>query len=226
MVTKEQYLGVDDSKLANFKDDPRRLQVLLADRDALKALGKLFADAYDKGFELGVASAYRSFYKQFKIFDDKFKGKRPVLDENENPLDISTMSDKDKVLAIVRFSAIPGFSRHHFGTDFDIYAKNLLPKGKELELTAREYQKGNYFYPLGQYLGNNLQKFGFVRPFTGKSGFGFEPWHISFNKKANEFIDAFKLDDAIEYLGSFDEPWVPLAIEYAKEHFKELLCKM
>ena len=45
------------------------------------------------------------------------------------------------------------------------------------------------------------------------------------NKKANEFIDAFKLDDAIEYLGSFDEPWVPLAIEYAKEHFKELLCK-
>ena len=152
MATKEQLIGLDDSKLVNIKDDPRRMSVLMCDRDVAKALPDLFSDAFDKGFELRIASAYRSFYKQFKIFDDKFKGKRPVLDANENPMDISSLSDEQKVLEIIRFSAIPGFSRHHFGTDLDIYAVNLLPEGKQLELTAREYQKGNYFYKLGQYL--------------------------------------------------------------------------
>lgn len=224
MISTEQFLGLDDSKLVNFKDDPSRLIVLMADRDAAKALGALFSDAYDKGFELRIASAYRSFYKQFKIFDDKFNGKRPVLDANEEVMDISKLSDDLKVMEIIRFSAIPGFSRHHFGTDFDVYAKNLLPQGKELELTAREYKKGNYFYSLGQYLGNNLQKFGFSRPYNGKGTIAFEPWHISFTKKAEEFKQAFKVDDAVEYLSEYKEPWVKFAVEYAKEHYKELLA--
>lgn len=225
MATKEQLIGLDDSKLVNIKDDPRRMSVLMCDRDAAKALLDLFSDAFDKGFELRIASAYRSFYKQFKIFDDKFKGKRPVLDANENPMDISSLSDEQKVLEIIRFSSIPGFSRHHFGTDFDIYAVNLLPEGKQLELTAREYQKGNYFYKLGQYLSQNLNKFGFKRPFNRKGTIAFEPWHISFSKKADECIDAFPVDFALEYLISFNEPWVKYAVSYAKEHYKELLAK-
>lgn len=225
MATKEQLIGLDDSKLVNIKDDPRRMSVLMCDRDAAKALPDLFSDAFDKGFELRIASAYRSFYKQFKIFDDKLKGKRPVLDANENPMDISSLSDEQKVLEIIRFSSIPGFSRHHFGTDFDIYAVNLLPEGKQLELTAREYQKGNYFYKLGQYLSQNLNKFGFNRPFNGKGTIAFEPWHISFSKKADECIDAFPVDFALEYLISFNEPWVKYAVSYAKEHYKELLAK-
>lgn len=225
MATKEQLIGLDDSKLVNIKDDPRRMSVLMCDRDAAKALPDLFSDAFDKGFELRIASAYRSFYKQFKIFDDKFKGKRPVLDANENPMDISSLSDEQKVLEIIRFSSIPGFSRHHFGTDFDIYAVNLLPEGKQLELTAREYQKGNYFYKLGQYLSQNLNKFGFKRPFNGKGTIALEPWHISFSKKADECIDAFPVDFALEYLISFNEPWVKYAVSYAKEHYKELLAK-
>ena len=223
MPTNEQILGIDDSKLVNFKDDPRRMSVLMADRDAAKALGPLFMDAYEKGFELRIASAYRSFYKQFKIFDYKFKGKRAVLDKDENPIDISTLSDEQKVLEIVRFSAIPGFSRHHFGTDFDVYAINLLPEGKDLELTAREYAKGNYFYSLGQYLGQNLPKFGFIRPYNGKGTIAYEPWHISYAKKADEFLKAFDLDYALQYLTSFNEPWVKFAAEYAKEHYKDLL---
>ncbi len=223
MISTEQFLGLDDSKLVNFKDDPKRMMVLQGDRDAVKALGPLFSDAYDNGFEIKIVSAYRSFYKQFKIFDEKFNGKRPVLDENEEPIDISKLSDREKVLQIVRFSAIPGFSRHHFGTDFDIYPANLLPEGKKLELTAREYQKGNYFHKFDIYLKNTLNKFGFIRPYNGKNSMGYEPWHVSFEKKAAEFTLAFKLEDAVEYLSSFGEPWVPYAVEYAKDHYKDLI---
>ena len=223
MIKKEQFLGLDDSKLTNFKDDPSRMMVLMADKDAIRALSELFADAYENGIELRIASAYRSFYKQYKIFDEKFKGKRPVLDEHEEPIDITTLTDEEKFLNIVRFSAIPGFSRHHFGTDFDIYAINLLPEGKSLELTAREYAKGNYFYPLGQYLAGNLNKFGFIRPFSGKGKIGYEPWHISYEKRANEFIKAFNIDDAVEYLSSFHDPWIPYAVSYVKENYKKLI---
>ncbi|NLK85429.1 MAG: M15 family metallopeptidase [Aeromonadales bacterium] len=224
MVTREQYLGLDDSKLVNFKDASNCMSILNADRDAVKALALLCEDAYEHGFELRVASAYRSFYKQFKIFDDKFKGKRVVLDADEKPIDISNLSDEEKFNEIRRFSAIPGFSRHHFGTDFDIYAINLLPEGQSLQLTASEYQRGSYFYPLGLYLAQSLQKFGFIRPYNGKGLIAKEPWHISYQKKAMEFIKAFDINEAIEYLSSFKEPWVPYAIEYAKEHYKELLA--
>ena len=54
MISKEQFLGLDDSKLVNFKDDPKRMIVLLGDRDAVKALGPLFSDAYDNGFEIKI----------------------------------------------------------------------------------------------------------------------------------------------------------------------------
>src|SRR5574344_2567786 len=225
MVTREQYLGLDDSKLVNFKDASNCMSILNADRDAVKALALLCEDAYEHGFELRVASAYGSFYKQFKIFDDKFKGKRVVLDADEKPIDISNLSDEEKFNEIRRFSAIPGFSRHHFGTDFDIYAINLLPEGQQLELTAREYDKGNYFYPFGQYLNLRMQKFGFIRPFNGKGLIAKEPWHISFKKKADEFLQAFNIDEALEYLSSFKEPWVKYAVAYAKDHYKELLVK-
>ncbi|MGN1281331.1 MAG: M15 family metallopeptidase [Succinivibrio sp.] len=225
MLTEEQIIGLDDSKLINFKDDPHRMSVLMADRDAAKALSPLFVNAYEQGFELRIASAYRSFYKQFKIFDDKFKGKRPVLDEHEKPMDISVLSDEQKVKAIVRYSAVPGFSRHHFGTDFDVYAVNLLPEGQQLQLTAFEYEKGQYFHKLGQYLGSYLNKFGFIRPYNGKGCIAYEPWHISFEKSASVFVKNFPLEFALEYLGSFNEPWVPYALAYAKEHYKELICQ-
>lgn len=46
-----------------------------------------------------------------------------------------------------------------------------------------------------------------------------------FQKKADECIDAFPVDFALENLSSFNEPWVKYAVSYAKEHYKELLAK-
>ena len=221
-ISKEQYLGLEDKHLVYFKNEADNC-VFMADKDAIAALQKLCEDALKKGIELTVASAHRSFYRQFKIFDDKFKGKRAVLDENELPQDISNLTDEEKVRAIMRFSAVPGLSRHHFGTDFDIYAKNLLPAGKTLELTSREYNKDNYFYPLGQYLANNLQRFGFSRPYTGKGRIAYEPWHISYTKKATEYLMAYDIMEVIAYLSSFHEPWVKYAINYAKDCYHEIL---
>lgn len=217
MVTKAQYLGLDDSKLESFGTCNLR-----ATPSSIEALYKLQSASQMAGFKLEVASAWRGFDRQFSIFDDKFNGRRVVLDQNEQPEDISLLSARDKVIEIARFSAIPGFSRHHFGTDFDIFAANLLPDGQKLQLTAREYEKGQYFHPFGKWLDAHLHEFGFVRPFTGMRTVGWEPWHISFKKEAEEFLRFFSVDEAIAYLRSREAEWASLAADYALEHIDSI----
>ncbi len=63
-------------------------------------------------------------------------------------------------MAILRWSALPGGSRHHWGCDFDVYARNLLPPGTQLQLEPWEYLEGHQlaFY---QWVEANLDSFGF-----------------------------------------------------------------
>ena len=92
-------------------------------------------------------------------------GRLPILDAHEQPLNPIPEDGGERLRAILRFSALPGCSRHHWGADFDIFAPNLLPEKQSLQLTAKEYEQGSYFYELGQYLRANLSRFGFVRPY-------------------------------------------------------------
>lgn len=217
-IKKENYLGLSDEGLVSWKEDPP-----IKGRPAsLEAMKKLIEAGKADGIEIKIASGWRSFDRQFKIFDEKFRGLRPVLGEDEQPLDISGMSDAEKVKAILRFSAIPGFSRHHFGTDFDIYANNLLPEGQKLQLTAQEYSKGSYFYHFGIWLAHNLTTFGFYRPFTGDGLVSYEPWHISYSEEAGQFLGSFSLMAAVDYLNTIDRPWIPYVTAYAKENFENL----
>lgn len=217
MVTKAQYLGLDDTNLITIKGCN-----LKATPSSVEALYELQTAALSAGFNLDIASSWRSFERQFSIFDDKYNGRRVVLDRNEQPEDISLLSTKDKVVEIARFSAIPGFSRHHFGTDFDIFASNLLPDGQKLQLTAWEYEKGQYFYKFGKWLEEHLEQFGFVRPYTGKGTVAWEPWHISYKKEADVFLSDFSVTEAVSYLKSQEVEWACCAAEFVLENIDSL----
>lgn len=216
LITKEMYLGLTESHLSEafgFKGTKK----------ALEAFALLRKEALKAGLSLDIASSYRSFYRQLQIFDDKFFSKRPTLGADEKPLDISKFSLEQKCDAILRFSAIPGMSRHHFGTDFDIYSKSLLPSGCRLQLTAYEYAEGNYFYPLEQWLAQNLEKFGFYRPFNGNSLIAYEPWHISFKEEALAYIEAYDLEELIVLLRSQSRPWASYIENRILSYGKRLL---
>ena len=43
---------------------------------------------------------------------------------------------------ILRWSALPGGSRHHWGTEIDIFDPDLLPQGQSLQLEPWEYESG------------------------------------------------------------------------------------
>ena len=173
-------LGLNDSHLVALNEPGHRLQAEA--RDAFMAMQAAAAEA---GFSLMPASSFRSFERQLAIWNGKFEGKRPLLDANSQPLDTLALSEPERINAILHWSALPGTSRHHWGTDLDIYDPGLLPQGRKLKLEPWEYQAGGYFYPLSQWLAANMARFDFFLPFSHQGeGVAVEPWHVSYRPLA------------------------------------------
>lgn len=149
------------------------------------------------GADLQIISSFRSFERQKIIWDEKVTGIRKILDDNEEIIDSNLLSRDELLTRILRFSAMPGTSRHHWGTDIDIYDSHKLSKEK-VELTPREWESGSPFYELGQWLNEKIQNqesFGFFRPYeTDLGGVAPEKWHLSFFPLASHFQDAYSID--------------------------------
>jgi LAS superfamily LD-carboxypeptidase LdcB len=86
-----------------------------------------------------------------------------------------------RIDAILVWSALPGASRHHWGTDLDLIDRAAIPAGYRVELIAQEYAPSGPFGPLSAWLETNAARFGFFRPYRGVlSGVQPEAWHFSF----------------------------------------------
>lgn len=140
------------------------------------------------GFNLQPASTFRDFERQKLIWNAKFKGDRKVHDDDGVAIDLSLLSDVEKCRAMLRWSAVPGASRHHWGTEIDIFDPDLLPENTPLLLEPWEYLEGGYFAELTKWLQHNAEQCGFFFPFDGNHDrVGFEPWHISYRPIADEY---------------------------------------
>lgn len=154
----------------------------------------LQAAAKQAGFNLQIASGFRSFERQRMIWNNKFSGKTALLDKNENIIENSSLTEQQRLHAILHWSALPGASRHHWGTDVDIYDPDLLPDHQKLQLTCSEYQKEGYFFELNQWLAEHMAEFGFYRPYLHDlGGVAPEPWHISYQPIAQQCLQALTL---------------------------------
>lgn len=181
----------------------------------------LCSAAKGAGFNLSIASAHRSYARQLQIWNQKAQGLRPVLDVSEQPLAIDTLSSRELLFAMLRWSALPGASRHHWGTDIDVYDSAALPDGYTLKLTQTEVDSGGLLAPLHQWLDQCIaaeQAFGFYRPYCGQKSVAAERWHLSHKPASINFqsqLTAQSLYDfyqnnhevslRIEILANFDE---------------------
>lgn len=140
------------------------------------------------GFELTIASGFRSFERQLSIWNRKFSGELPVNDIHNNRVNIKELSEEALISAILTFSALPGASRHHWGTDIDFYDKKALKDGQNVQLESWEYEKGGPFFDLTTWIKANAYKFGFYFPYDKfREGIASEPWHLSYFPLANQF---------------------------------------
>ncbi len=149
-----------------------------------QALALLCADAREAGFDLRVVSGFRSFERQAMIWNAKARGLRPVLDAAERPIDIRTIDEMALVFAILRWSALPGASRHHWGTDLDVLDAMRLVPGQAVELSVADTRAEGPFAPLHRWLDERIasgRSHGFFRPYVGVGcRVAPEPWHLSF----------------------------------------------
>jgi LAS superfamily LD-carboxypeptidase LdcB len=140
----------------------------------------LRAAAAVEGIDLVAFSTFRDFDRQLTIWNAKFRGERPMQDRSGRPLDVATLSEAERVAAILWWSALPGASRHHWGTDFDVMDAAAMPAGYKLRVVPEEYAAGGPFEKLAGWLDRHLHAFGFFRPYTtDRGGVSPEPWHLS-----------------------------------------------
>jgi LAS superfamily LD-carboxypeptidase LdcB len=133
------------------------------------------------GFDPVPHSSFRDFSRQLTIWNGKFSGARPMVDASGVPLDVSALTPLERIEAILLWSALPGASRHHWGTDVDLVDRLATVPGYRVQLIPAEFAPGGPYAPLAGWLEANAARFGFFRPFRGiLSGVQAEPWHFSF----------------------------------------------
>ena len=153
-------------------------------QDALHPFLQLRDAGRAAGFDLAVLSGFRSFEQQLSIWNRKTTGQLAVLDSDARPLDITSLSEEQLVFSILRWSALPGASRHHWGTDVDIYDMAATPEAYVVELIPREVNAGGMFAPLHEWLDRRIADdaaCGFFRPYDiDRNGVAPERWHLSY----------------------------------------------
>lgn len=164
-------------------------------KDAYDAFTKMAKAARADGIEFIIKSAARNFDYQKGIWERKWTG-ATLLEGSENAAKTYT-NPIERAIAILRFSSMPGSSRHHWGTDIDLnaFTNEYFESGKGL----KEFR----------WLEQNASKFGYCRPYTKlgsdrSSGYQEEKWHWSYSPVAdlctafaqaqlnNEMIQGFK----------------------------------
>ena len=151
-------------------------------KECYQAFREMADQARKDGVELVVISAMRNFKAQKSIWERKWTGQTKV-----DGLDLSTeLADpKLRALRILRFSSMPGSSRHHWGTDLDInqLTNNYFSTGRG---------KAEY-----EWLLEHAASYGFAQPYTAKgdqrpNGYEEEKWHWSYLPISKELTDAAK----------------------------------
>ena len=150
-------------------------------RDVLAPFLALKAAAADAGIDLAVASAFRDFNAQLRIWNMKYKGERPLYDPEGNVRDHAVLDADELVSAILCWSALPGASRHHWGTDIDVVDRAAMPEGYRYRLVPEEFATGGVFARLDAWLRANIARFNFFQPYAEfRGGVQREPWHLSY----------------------------------------------
>jgi LAS superfamily LD-carboxypeptidase LdcB len=162
---------------------------------AARAFIALRASAAADGFDLAVASSFRDFERQLAIWNDKFHARRPLLDRQGRPMDRARMSAEETVTAILHWSALPGASRHHWGTEIDVFDRSALSAGVTAQLVPAEYGAGGIFARLDAWLAQHAESHGFHRPYDcDRGGVQPEPWHLSYAPVAGAALSALTVE--------------------------------
>lgn len=162
--------------------------------EALSAFLALRNAAATGGFDLQAISTFRDFDTQVRIWNQKFLGRRPLFDKSGAELTFIELSPSERIRAILSWSALRGASRHHWGTEFDVFDANCAGRS-EVQLLPSEVEPGGRFHALHRWLDENSERFGFFRPYDiDRGGVLREPWHLSYRPISEHCLRLLSVD--------------------------------
>jgi D-alanyl-D-alanine carboxypeptidase len=180
---KEQEASIQSYLMGKF--DPSnhpdfvKISIKHADRPGLylrkevyEAYKRMYETAKLDGIDLKILSATRNFEYQKRIWESKWLKICPA-----NP----SYQDKLKTAKrILKYSAMPGSSRHHWGTDIDMCS------------VENAFFKGSKGAKVFAWLKKNAHIYGFCQTYTPKgeerpSGYNEEKWHWSYQPSSLAF---------------------------------------
>ncbi|PKP03614.1 MAG: peptidase M15 [Bacteroidetes bacterium HGW-Bacteroidetes-6] len=138
--------------------------------------------ALKDGITLTIVSATRTFWHQKTIWENKWNGRQYV---GGKLLNVAFPDPTQRALEILKYSSMPGTSRHHWGTDIDINSVDPA------------YFKTAYGIKVLAWLEQHAPDFGFCRPYTpfgeGRTkGYQPEEWHWTYIPISCKFQEAYK----------------------------------
>jgi len=177
-------------------------------REVMIAFQSLFEKAKSKGIHLEIISSTRNFDRQKRIWEKKWNAETFQHHESGRLL-----SDFEKALKILQYSAMPGTSRHHWGTDFD------------LNSVEPEYFESKEGLAVHEWLKKNASEFGFFQPYTPKDekrlfGYEHEPWHWSYLPISKGYLRLYQEIIAEKDLVGFEGDHLSLTLNVIEKYVK------
>ena len=150
-------------------------------RECVSAFLAMREAALRDGIDVQCRSSFRSFDTQLSIWNAKWRGERTLLARDGRVLQHDQLSPDELLNAILIWSALPGGSRHHWGSDVDLIDAHAIPEGYQVQLVPEEYGSQGIFARMDHWLSQHASDFGFFRPYrTDRGGVSPEPWHFSY----------------------------------------------
>src|SRR5690554_2011658 len=150
-----------------------------------KAYEEMRSAAKSEGINIQVVSGYRSYDRQKTIYEAKYR-----------TFVRGGMSPQKAITEILKYSTLPGTSRHHWGTDMDIIDANQPQPASVLE---EEHYHGNGVYSkMKAWLDIHSESFGFYEVYDNsesRKGFQYEPWHFSYKPISLPMLEEFMCID-------------------------------
>ncbi|MCY4644708.1 MAG: M15 family metallopeptidase [Bacteriovoracales bacterium] len=185
---------------------------------ALDPFRELCEAARKAGFDIRPISVFRPLDGQLAIWNAKARGERSLLDPSGKPLNYPNLSRHEILKAILHWTAVPGASRHHWGTEFDIYDSRALSPWQGPSLTPEESEG-----PMGamhSWLDDNLKSFDFFRPYAKDlGGVCPERWHISYRPVSQEYFERYNFQLFCEAIDRADLELAPFIRKEASDIF-------
>ena len=184
-------------------------------------------DASRAGIDIAITSGFRDFEAQQRIWNLKWSGARPLYDESGNVRDHTALAPAEIVQAILCWSALPGASRHHWGTEIDVIDRAAMAEGYRVQLVPSETVPGGVFHLLHCWLDSNLERYGFFRPYrTDRGGVHPEAWHLSFAPVSIDALEALTPHIVAEAVRGSDMLGKDIVLERLDELYSQYVANI